>query len=211
MSYKHEVQTVKTVTFDIPKTPWELVAQQRNVMRKLWNRDFRLDPPVVRTQRSWPYDPSSAPPFYGGLCRPCPAGGARGHARLAGTDAGRGEDHRRAGPPGGGAVHPQRGFDGACYRGLARNGQPLRLKGTVYPAGIGMATGMAMRVELPSPGRRFTCRAGVQDSNAPTNDTPRCSMSSLMTAGSCGAADRCRPATNQRLSTSRSLDSAWLS
>ena len=105
----------------------------------------------------------------------------------------------------------QRGFDGVCYRGLARNGQPLRLKGTVYPAGIGMATGTALRVDLPSPGRRFTCRAGVQDSNAPTNDTPRCSMSSLMTAGSCGAADRCRPATNQRLSTSRSLDSAWLS
>jgi len=52
----------------------------------------------------------------------------------------------------------QRGFDGACYRGLVRNGQPLRLKGTVYPAGIGMATDMALRVELPSSGRRFTCR-----------------------------------------------------
>ena len=54
MPYKHEVQTVKTDTFDIPKTPWELVARQRNVMRKLWNRDFRLDPPVV--QIHWKMD-----------------------------------------------------------------------------------------------------------------------------------------------------------
>ena len=66
----------------------------------------------------------------------------------------------------------QRGFDGAYYRGLARNGQPLRLKGTVYPTGIGMATGTALRVELPAPGRRFTCRVGVQDSNAPANGKP---------------------------------------
>jgi alpha-galactosidase len=66
----------------------------------------------------------------------------------------------------------QRGFDGVCYRGLARNGQPLRLKGTVYPAGIGMATGTALRVDLPSPGRRFTCRVGVQDGNAPATGTP---------------------------------------
>jgi len=40
--------------FDIPKTPWELVARQRNIVRKLWNRDYDLTNPVISI--NWPYE-----------------------------------------------------------------------------------------------------------------------------------------------------------
>ncbi|MDD5482624.1 MAG: hypothetical protein PHP98_03085 [Kiritimatiellae bacterium] len=42
--------------FNIPETPWKLIAEQRNILRKLWNRDrdsFDLQYPVVCI--SWPY------------------------------------------------------------------------------------------------------------------------------------------------------------
>lgn len=38
---------------DVPDTPWDLIAEQRNVMRKLWNRDFSLQPPVVKIGWDW--------------------------------------------------------------------------------------------------------------------------------------------------------------
>lgn len=37
-----------TAAFDVPETPWDLVADQRRVMRKLWNRDYNLDEPVLK-------------------------------------------------------------------------------------------------------------------------------------------------------------------
>ena len=41
-------------TFDIPKTPWELVARQRNIVRRLWNREYDLAHPVISI--GWPYE-----------------------------------------------------------------------------------------------------------------------------------------------------------
>ena len=45
-------------TFDIPKTPWELVARQRNIVRRLWNRKYDLANPVISI--GWPYEWDSA-------------------------------------------------------------------------------------------------------------------------------------------------------
>ena len=39
--------------FNIPKTPWELVARQRNIVRRLWNREYDLTNPVMCID--WPY------------------------------------------------------------------------------------------------------------------------------------------------------------
>ena len=41
--------------YRIPQTPWPLVAAQRKALRKLWNRDFRLDPPVLRIGWDWEF------------------------------------------------------------------------------------------------------------------------------------------------------------
>lgn len=38
---------------DLPQTPWELVARQRNLVRRLWNRRFDLTDPVVSI--GWPH------------------------------------------------------------------------------------------------------------------------------------------------------------
>lgn len=45
-------------TFDIPKIPWELVARQRNLVRRLWNREYDLSSPVICI--GWPYEFDSA-------------------------------------------------------------------------------------------------------------------------------------------------------
>ena len=42
--------------YDIPKTPWDLIAKQRVVISKLWDRDYSLDPPVVSLD--WPWQPT---------------------------------------------------------------------------------------------------------------------------------------------------------
>ncbi|MBU4366191.1 MAG: uroporphyrinogen decarboxylase family protein [Kiritimatiellae bacterium] len=39
--------------FDIPETPWDLIAQQRNGWRKLWNRDFSLETPLLQVGWKW--------------------------------------------------------------------------------------------------------------------------------------------------------------
>ena len=39
--------------FDVPEAPWDLIARQRNVMRRLWNRDFSLDPPILLLDWDW--------------------------------------------------------------------------------------------------------------------------------------------------------------
>jgi len=41
--------------FAVPETPWDLIAQQRNVLRKFWNRDYRLETPVL--QAGWNHGP----------------------------------------------------------------------------------------------------------------------------------------------------------
>lgn len=40
----------KRKKFYIPDVPWELIAKQRNIMRRLWNRVFDMDVPVLRIQ-----------------------------------------------------------------------------------------------------------------------------------------------------------------
>lgn len=44
--------------FGIPKTPWELVARQRSIVRRLWNREYDLANPVICI--GWPYEFDSA-------------------------------------------------------------------------------------------------------------------------------------------------------
>ncbi|MFH1006558.1 MAG: uroporphyrinogen decarboxylase family protein [Candidatus Latescibacterota bacterium] len=44
--------------FDIPKTPWELVARQRDIVRRLFNREYDLSNPVMEI--GWPYQFDSA-------------------------------------------------------------------------------------------------------------------------------------------------------
>lgn len=44
--------------FDIPQTPWELIARQRNIVRRLWNREYDLANPVISI--GWPYEFDSA-------------------------------------------------------------------------------------------------------------------------------------------------------
>lgn len=39
---------------EIPQTPWHLVARQRSIMRRLWNREYGLADPVVTI--GWPYE-----------------------------------------------------------------------------------------------------------------------------------------------------------
>jgi hypothetical protein len=41
--------------YDIPETPWNLIAEQRNVLRKIWNRDFSLQPPVLKLGWDWEF------------------------------------------------------------------------------------------------------------------------------------------------------------
>lgn len=45
-------------TFDIPKTPWELIARQRSSVRRLWNGEYDLSDPVLCI--GWPYEFDSA-------------------------------------------------------------------------------------------------------------------------------------------------------
>jgi len=42
--------------FVIPETPWDLIAAQRNVMRKLWNRDFSLQTPALSLDFPWSFE-----------------------------------------------------------------------------------------------------------------------------------------------------------
>lgn len=39
--------------FDVPETPWDLIARQRNGWRKLWNRDFSLETPLLQVGWKW--------------------------------------------------------------------------------------------------------------------------------------------------------------
>jgi hypothetical protein len=38
---------------DVPEKPWDLIAEERNVMRKLWNRDSSRQPPVLKLGSNW--------------------------------------------------------------------------------------------------------------------------------------------------------------
>ena len=54
----HKKETAMTIgnttEFDVPETPWDLIAEQRNVLCKLWNReDFDLRYPVIRIGWKW--------------------------------------------------------------------------------------------------------------------------------------------------------------
>lgn len=50
---KKIMKTRKLPKFDIPQTPWDLIAQQRNGWRKLWNRDFSLETPLLQVGWKW--------------------------------------------------------------------------------------------------------------------------------------------------------------
>lgn len=39
--------------YSIPETPWDLIAQQRLLINKFWNRDFSLDPPLIGIGWEW--------------------------------------------------------------------------------------------------------------------------------------------------------------
>lgn len=43
-------------SFVIPDTPWDLIAEQRNVMRRLWNGDYSLRTPVLSLDFPWSFE-----------------------------------------------------------------------------------------------------------------------------------------------------------
>lgn len=47
------MKTSKMPKFDVPETPWDLIGQQRNGWRKLWDRDFSLETPLLQVGWKW--------------------------------------------------------------------------------------------------------------------------------------------------------------
>jgi hypothetical protein len=42
--------------FDIPETPWDLIAAQHNAMRTLWNGDYSLYTPALWLDFPWSFE-----------------------------------------------------------------------------------------------------------------------------------------------------------